>query len=491
MIEFRTAAARFGLGARPDDRHADDIRRAMEGQFETFQPKPAALASAPTRVAVAGSLADYLEETRMFRAQNMGGGQAALATTKAMMPDGTPADGTIKDAIQASRKYARQTARDQYLALVGARMNAALTTETPFVERMVHFWANHFAISIDKLTLIGMGGLLEMEAIRPNVLGKFSDMLLAVERHPAMLLYLDQAQSVGPDSPVGQRVAARGNRKIGLNENLAREIMELHTLGVRTGYTQADVTEFARAMTGWTVAGITRGPMARVLGPDQPPGDFVFAGPLHQPGDRTIMGRRYPAAGEAQARQVILDLAAHPATAKHIATKLARHFAGDTPPPALVDRLAARFSESGGDLPAVYRALIEAPELQGTQLTKFKTPWDWSVSALRAVGTREVQGQPIAGMLTQLGQPVWRPGSPAGYDDLDASWSGPDALMRRVEMASRIATRAGGAKFDPRQLAATVLPAGGSATTLSAISRAESPVEGVALMLAAPEFMRR
>ncbi len=396
-----------------------------------------------------------------------------------------------QDAIAASRKYAQQTARTQYLALVGARINAALTTDTPFVERMVHFWANHFAISIDKLTLTGMGGLLEMEAIRPNVLGKFSDMVLAVERHPAMLLYLDQAQSIGPDSRAGQRIAARGNRRAGLNENLAREIMELHTLGVRTGYTQADVTEFARAMTGWTVSGISRGPMARALGADGAPGDFVFAPALHEPGDRMIMGRRYATGDEGQARQIILDLCAHPATAKHIATKLARHFAGDTPPPALVDRLAARFGESGGDLPAVYRTLIEAPELQGATLAKFKTPWDWSVSALRAVGTREVQGQAVSGLLTQLGQPVWRPGSPAGYDDVDASWAGPDALMRRVESASRIATRVGGAKVDPRRLAATVLPAGGSATTLAAISRAESPVEGIALMLVAPEFMRR
>ncbi|MEP6785575.1 MAG: DUF1800 domain-containing protein [Sphingomonadales bacterium] len=491
MIDPVTAAARFGLGARPDDTRAIDETRALNDQLDKFEPKPSALVSAPTRSEVAGSLAEYLEETRMFRAQNMGSGKAALATTAAMISDGTPAGGTVKDAITASRKYASQTARTQYLSLVGARMNAALTTEAPFVERMVHFWANHFAISVDKLTLIGMGGLLEMEAIRPHVLGKFSDMLLAVEQHPAMLLYLDQAQSIGPDSVVGVRVAARGQRKIGLNENLAREIMELHTLGVRTGYTQTDVTEFARAMTGWTVAGLAQGPVARALGANGSPGDFVFVPALHEPGERTIMGRRYAEQGEAQARQVILHIAAHPATATHIATKLARHFAGDTPPPSLVARLASQFMATGGDLSAVYRVLIEAPELQTPQLAKFKTPWDWSVSALRAVGTRQIEGQAVSGMLTQLGQPVWKPGSPAGYDDLDASWAGPDALMRRVELASRIAARTGGVKLDPRNLAATVLPAGGSTTTLAAISRAESPVEGIALMLVAPEFMRR
>ena len=156
-----------------------------------------------------------------------------------------------------------------------------------------------------------------------------------------------------------------------------------------------------------------------------------------------------------------------------------------------VDRLAERFTATGGDLPALYRVLIEAPELAQPRLAKFKTPWDWSVATMRAVGTRQIEGQAIAGLLTQLGQPVWRPGSPAGFDDMDASWAGPDALIRRVEAAARIATRAGGAGVDSGRLAATVLPAGGSPTTLAAIARAESPVEGIALMLVAPEMMRR
>jgi len=160
--------------------------------------------------------------------------------------------------------------------MVGARLSSALTTNTPFVERLVHFWANHFAVSADKLPIVPMAGLLEFEAIRPHVLGKFSDMLLAVEQHPAMLIYLDQAQSIGPDSRAGQFIAARGRQKRGLNENLAREILELHTLGVRTGYTQADVTEFARALTGWTVGGLGRGPVARLLG-NGPTGEFAFA----------------------------------------------------------------------------------------------------------------------------------------------------------------------------------------------------------------------
>lgn len=495
MIDFASVSSRFGLGARPDDVRVDkarsgDPRRALLTQFDRFDPRPAAIAAAPTTATVARGLADYLDQAKALRAENQGMGRAGLAATPAMGTDGKAMGGSLADALKATRKYASQTARGEYLALVGARMNAALTSDAPFVERMVYFWSNHFAISVDKLAIIGLGGLLEVEAVRPHVLGKFCDMMLAVERHPAMLLYLDQAQSIGPDSRVGQTVAARGKRKVGLNENLAREIMELHTLGVRSGYTQADVTEFARAMTGWSVSGLARGPMSRFTGTDGEPGNFVFAEALHQPGDRTIRGQRYPAGGEGQARSVMLDLCNSPATATHIATKLARQFAGDTPPQPLVDRLSANFLRTGGDLPSLYRVLIEAPELARAGVGKFKTPWDWSVSALRAVGTRQIEGQPVAALQNQLGQPVWKPGSPAGYDDFDASWAGPDALMRRVEAAAKIAQKVGNA-VDPRQLAAAVLPGGGTPATLAAIGRAESPTDGLALLLVAPEFMRR
>jgi uncharacterized protein (DUF1800 family) len=469
MMETAIASNRFGLGARVDDRAARDAKRALLAQFDRFEPKPAAYASAPTRTAVANELADYLETVRDLR-MNAESKDAA------------------KPEMQAARKMARVAGREVYVSLVGARMNAALNSPAPFVERLVHFWANHFAVSADKLTVVGMGGLLEVDAIRPHVLGKFSDMLLAVEQHPAMLLYLDQAQSVGPDSPLGSAITARGNRKVGLNENLAREIMELHTLGVRTGYTQTDVTEFARAMTGWTVAGVARGPMQRFLS-NAAPGSFAFVSQLHQPGDRTIMGRRYAVAGEGQAKAVLLDLAAHPATAMHIATKLARHFTSDTPPPALVSKLAAAFQKSGGDLPSVYRVLIDAPEVWAAS-PKFKSPWDWSVSALRAVGVTSIEGQQTANMLNQLGQPVWRPGSPAGFDDVDATWAGPDALFRRVEVAGRLATKAS-ATLDARRTAEVVLAGALTPATATAISRCESPAEGLALLLVSPEFLRR
>jgi uncharacterized protein (DUF1800 family) len=389
----------------------------------------------------------------------------------------------------SAKRFLRRGIRDDYLVMAGARMSSALTTNAPFVERMVHFWANHFAVSVDKLPVVPLAGLLEFEAIRPHVLGKFSDMLLAVEQHPAMLLYLDQAQSIGPDSRAGQFIAARGRQKRGLNENLAREILELHTLGVRTGYSQADVTEFARALTGWTVGGLGRGPAARLTG-NTPTGEFAFAELIHEPGERVIMGRRYGEDGERQARAVLLDLAVHPATAKHLSTKLARHFAGDDPPPAMVERLTQAYLTSGGDLPILYRAIVDSPETWAAQPLKFKTPWEWSVSALRALNQTALEPEIAGALMTQLGQPVWKPGSPAGFDDIAASWAAPEALVRRVEVAQRIADRAG-STVDPRALAEKVLPGSLGEPTRAAIARAESPVEGLALLLVSPEFLRR
>ena len=521
MSASSIALNRFGLGARPGDSVSGDPAKWVLAQCERFDARPAAIASAPSTSSVSATLATYFAQQRMIRAEfgprrpKLAPGAAAPMTapgasmpmtgpgastpmtapamSATMAPPAMPgpvADKPGEAARRAARQLAGKQSRDDYGGAVAARTIAALTSDAPFVERLVHFWANHFAVSTDKLEVTGLAGPMEFEAIRPHVLGNFADMLNAVERHPAMLLYLDQAVSVGPDSPFAAR---RPRRRTGLNENLAREIMELHTLGVRSGYTQADVTEFARAMTGWTVAGIGRGPGARMQDDsrqdDARPGAFVFLSEVHQPGDRIVMGKRYPAAGEAQAQAVLADLAVHPATAAHIATKLARHFAGDTPPPAMVKRLQAAFLESGGDLPIVYRALVASPEAWVTQPVKFKSPWEWYVSTQRALGTTMVQPGVTVGMMNQLGQPVWKPGQPVGYDDIAAAWAGPDAILRRVEAAERFAARAG--PVDARALAPTLFPASVSPATTQAIARADSPAQGLALLLVAPESMRR
>lgn len=498
MASSYLALGRFGLGARRGEPLPEDPKSWLLAQLDRFDPKPAMIAAVPPRTQVATELADYLE---IRRAEGPRPLKAAMATP---MPAAAPAPAMAPAAAgpamtgmsaqlaglpEDTRKFIQKSVRDYYITAIGARANAALVSPAPFVERLTHFWANHFAVSADKLQVIGLSGLLEFEAIRPNVMGRFADMLLAVERHPAMLLYLDQAQSVGPESRIGRFTALRG-RKAGLNENLGREILELHTLGVRSGYSQADVTEFARALTGWSVSGLLRGPSARGIGVAGPPGEFVFADAIHEPGSRTILGRKYDQEGEAQARAVLLDLAAHPATARHIATKLARHFAADDPPPALVDRLAAAFLKTGGDLPSLYRILIDSPETWSRSSTKFRSPWDWTIASLRAVGAKDLKAQQVAGIMSQLGQPVWKPGSPAGYDDIAATWAGPDALVRRVEAADRIAARAAAAT-DARTLAPQLLGDGLTPATAQALSRAESPGQALALLLVSPEMLRR
>lgn len=450
------AQNRFGLGARAGDGAPGDPQAWLIDQFEAYDPRPSAFG------ALAGSqevFAQYREDSAALREM------------------------TEAERMEA-RKALRTRGRDLYRDEVAARAAACLETRTPFVERLVHFWANHFAVSTDKPQVTVMAGTFEREAIRPHVLGRFEDMVLAVEQHPAMLFYLDQVRSIGPDSKRATRAAGNNApRRPGINENLAREIMELHTLGVRTGYSQQDVTEFALAMTGWTIGGIGGDD-------DHEEGVFAFRPALHEPGPRTILGKTYKAAGVGQAQAVLRDIAAAEATAMHVAGKLARHFVADDPPRSLVDRLKAVFLDTRGDLPSLYRALVQAPEAWQPQARKFKTPWEWSISALRALGRGPDAADTMAQMANQLGQPVWRPQSPAGYDDVAASWAAPDALVRRVEVAQRLARKTDPG-LDARERAEAVLGASLSETTATQIARAESPSTALALLLVSPEFQRR
>jgi uncharacterized protein (DUF1800 family) len=452
------ALNRFGLGARPDEPIPPEPQRWLLAQLERHETLPAPWQRAARTPALVEA---WLAQQRAVR----------------QAPDGQRSG--IREA------YLRQ-GRDAYVAAVGARLDSALQSPTPFAERLVHFWSNHFAVSVDKLLIVGLAGGFEADAIRPHVMGRFEDLLLAAVSHPAMLLYLDQAQSIGPRSRVGMRAGLRAGdgpqRPRGLNENLAREILELHTLGVRSGYTQDDVTEFARALTGWTL------PSDDGAGGAAQTQRFVPA--MHEPGPRTVLGRRYPDDGEQQARAILRDLAAAPATARHIARKLARHFVADDPPAALVQRLADRFERSGGDLPSVYRELIASPEAWDAPGTKFKSPWEWALSGLRALGRQDLPPQQAVSLMNQLGQPVWRPGSPAGYDDVGAAWAAPDALLRRVELAQRLATQAGSAT-DARELGPRILPGTLGEDTAGAVARAESAGTALALLLVSPEFLRR
>jgi len=457
------AINRFGLGAAAGATLPTDPRRWLLRQLDTYEALPPAWAATP------GTLQSLRAKAQL---QALGG------------------EGNETAARTAERKRVRDRIREAHGADVRARITSALETSTPFVERLVHFWANHFAISVEKPAVEALAGAFERDAIRPHVLGRFEDLLVAAERHPAMLLYLDQPQSAGPDSLAARRAARRDGPARGLNENLAREILELHTLGVRGGYDQDDVTEFARALTGWSVAPAETAGQADAapMWPDAP--GFGFRAALHEPGARRVLGRDYPQADQDQALAILHDLATSEATARHVAGKLARHFVSDTPPRALVDRLARAFLRNGGQLTDVYRALVESPEAWAPAPAKFKTPWDWLLSVMRGTGLAEGPTLRPDRLVVQLGQPVWRPGSPAGFEDTAAAWAAPDALMRRVEMAQRLARRAG-ADVDARALGPVLLPGVLSQATADEVARAESPTSALALLLMSPEFMRR
>ena len=361
-----------------------------------------------------------------------------------------------------------------YLAEAKARIQAALGAEIGFLERLVWFWSNHFCVSADKGNVRQICGAYEREVIRAHVLGRFSDMLLAAESHPAMLIYLDNARSIGPDSIAGLR------QKRGLNENLAREILELHTLGVRTVYTQEDVTRFANVITGWTFVPFRQDPVRG--------GEFEFNPRMHQPGAQTVIGRSYPDAGMQQGRDVLAALARHPATAKHVAAKLARHFVADEPPPALVERLAKRFLATQGDLKEVTKALVAAPEAWEAPRAKLKRPGEWVIGMLRAAGITPPDIGPVMQAHNLLGEPLWRPSAPKGFADESAPWL--DGLAQRLDIANQFARRLG-AEADPREVFEQALAPLASDETRQAVLRAESRAQALALLFMAPEFQRR
>ena len=371
---------------------------------------------------------------------------------------------------------------------VRARLVTASTTSRPFAERLAGFWANHFTVSDLKAPARGLCGAFEREAVRPAIATTFETLLKACVKHAAMLRYLDNDRSAGPHSERVQRQARRAQgddrpRVTGLNENLAREVLELHTLGVDGGYTQADVTAFAAVLTGWrsTESETTAGPLTQAVRFD--PG-------WHEPGAKTVLGRRYPEGPEAL-DAVLHDLAAHPSTARFIATKLARHFAGDEPPPALVERLATTLRQTGGDLPAVYRTLVTSAEPWEPGWPKLKTPEEFVVSSARLLGAGEdAFTRTPDGGLSALGQRPQAAPSPAGWPDRAEEWLGPDAVWKRIEWATRAAQRAGRG-VDARELAQQSLGAALSDSSRRQIERAADGPQALTLLLLAPEFQRR
>jgi len=348
-------------------------------------------------------------------------------------------------------------------------LSQALMTQTPFRERLVWFWANHFTIANKTLVTAATCGAYVREAIRPHVTGRFSDMLLAVMRHPAMLNYLNQEHSAGPDSAAGQR------RHLGLNENLARESLELHTVSPASGYTQADVTNYAKILTGWSFDG------------RQPPIGFHFRQQMHQPGEIEVMGRTWPA-GEEGGIAILAWLGTHPATYTHLAAKLVRHFVADDPSPADVARIRTVLAETQGDLGSAANALIELPAAWQPQ-QKLRTPQDYVLAALRATGATPDTAPNLQAMCTGLGQPLFQAPFPIGWPDRAADWSGPEAMLQRVDFAYGLSGR--NANTDPIELGQETLGPLLSQNTLGQIRAAGSRRDGLTLLLSSPEFMRR
>lgn len=454
------ATNRFGLGARPGDiaRISNNPERWLLDQLQGPSHLHAELAALPDSASLFVAVQKVRREQRDAKKAN-------------------------QDVVKVYGKLVREN----YVQQTNARYRAAAESAQPFHERLVHFWSNHFAVSADKQPMPAIAGLYENEAIRPHVSGKFIDLLLAAEQHPAMILYLDNQRSIGPESKLGKAARRRNtNQEFGLNENLAREILELHTLGVDGGYTQKDVTTFAKVITGWSIGGANdRGRFA-----DGTPGTFEFRESIHEPGKQTLLGKTYAQNGVAQGEAVLRDLAKHPATARFISSKLARHFVSDEPPAELVDSLSDTYIRSDGDLSALYRALIESPYAWMSESGKYKTPHDYVISTLRAFRHTPERPQFIVAALDLMGQTPFRPGSPQGWPDTAAQWGGADALYKRIEWANTVA-RLVGSRVNPVELGDEVLGDAFRAETRKAISRAESSTQGMTLLLASPDFQRR
>jgi len=473
MAAARIAAHRFGLGEPTLATVGGDARDWLLSQI------------GPADSAVGRDLADAAEGLRRYAEfQRL---QANALATQGMASTEQRFGEHFRALVQSD---------------IRSRLATAATTRRPFTERLAQFWANHFTMSIAKASVRGLGGAFEREAIRPHIAGNFETLLAAAVKHPGMLRYLDNDQSAGPQSPLVQRLrrAPRregmpGPRLTGLNENLAREVLELHTLGVAGGgaayggwggYTQTDVTSFARVLTGW------RMPLREVLSPAWPAGAAPtrFDPAWHEPGPKVLLGKTYPE-GPLALDQVLHDLAHHPSTARFVAAKLARHFVADDPPASLVQRLAETYLQHGAELAPLYRELVLAPESWQPGLTKLKTPEEFVVSSARLLrlGEEAFARQPDAG-IGMLGQRVLAAPSPTGWPDRADEWLGPDAVWKRVEWATRVADRVG-RSVDARSLARGAFGHDFGGASLQQVERAADGPQALALLLLSPEFQRR
>ncbi len=461
------ALSRFGFGAKLGDltRFGDPIAALREeiAKKRVAQPSGTDLVSS----------LNAIQSTDEFKTARK---LAREKETPQMQPDmmGAKPDQNQMNMTPMLKPEAPQ--QKFFKAEVIARFQTAIDAPFGFGERLTWFWSNHFCISSKKGGATGAcPGSYEREVIRPHVFGRFVDMLTAAEQHPAMLNYLDNRQSIGPNSKAGAR------RDKGLNENLAREILELHTLGADGGYTQTDVTNLAKILTGWTIIGRNDD--------DGELGAFTFNKNRHEPGAQVLLGQIIPDGGVEQGEIALRMIAKHPSTAHHIAFKLARHFVADVPPPALVTRLAKVFEDTDGDLAKVSLTLVESPESWSMEQLKMRSPQEFIAATLRATGAKYDVGQ-INNPLKAMGQFLWQPEGPNGYSDMVANWASPDGLKMRLDYASNLAKRVPEGR-NPNELLDVIMGEAASKDTRQAVMRAESRQQGLAILLMSPEFQRR
>ncbi|RJE88136.1 DUF1800 domain-containing protein [Paracoccus onubensis] len=390
-----------------------------------------------------------------------------------------------KSAPEAIKKQ-RQSLSLLVLRDTQRRFARAVDDPAGFGERLVQFWADHFTVGGGDVVRRVMVGSHVNEAIRPHIGGRFADLMFAAETHPCMLVYLNQNNSVGPNSQLAKK--KKGKNKPGLNENLAREMIELHSLGVGAEYTQKDVRQLAKLLTGLTYS---------------PGHGDNFRAAYAEPGKITVLGQSYRGDGPPKIddiRAVIEDLSRHPATAQHLSRKLVTHFISDDPPQSLVDRLAGIYADSDGDLSAVNAALADSPELAGHFREKVKQPFEFIVASLRGLG---VTGEEIMGLkpkqvrqwlefpLTGMGQKWGRPAGPDGWPEAADDWITPQGLAARIEWAMNVPQKFRKNLPDPRQFMQTALGETASEPLQWAVPKAETTRDGIAIVLASVDFNRR
>jgi uncharacterized protein (DUF1800 family) len=374
-------------------------------------------------------------------------------------------------------------------AEMNARIDKQMSVEIGFVERLVGFWTNHFSMTVDKTEGVrGTIGQWERDVVRRHVLGRFTSMLRGTIAHPAMLAYLDNEDSIGPNSIIGKQWDA------GYNENLAREILELHTLGSGGGYSEADVTAFAKILTGWSYVRGWESDHGSSGGTKQNRGRFIYRADWHEPGPIQLLGKVRAALGQKQAEQVLNDLAAHPATAEHIAFKLVRHFITDEPTPGMVNPLKQKFLQTGGDLKAVSLALLDLPEAWSAPLGKLRTPYEYTIAQYRALGVRYRNDQTwaLSEPLHALHQMQWEPPSPEGHSDETLAWLNPDAMRIRLDLAQFASWAfAPNTKRNVPYLASRLFDTALSQATRDRLASVGNSNDALTILFSSPEFQRR